>query len=97
LERNASQRESQKVSRDGHVEVGSVDELIARLHGNPYHVGCSAIDAVKWFERVKIAEEERRVGHISGEANLPAIAYVLNYKDAIMQEGRSRAYTPVAD
>jgi hypothetical protein len=94
LEHNAGQREMQKVSRNGHTEAGSIDELTAYLHSNPLHVGCPAIEVVAWAEKAKTGEEDRRAKFNPRPAEWPAMVYVLHYQDGVIDERQSRVYTP---
>jgi hypothetical protein len=94
LERNAAQRETQPVSRNGHFEFTSEAEPPNRLHENPFHVGCSAIAALEWVDRARQMEEERRSKVGFQPAEWPEMVFVLHYRDSVIDERESRAYTP---
>jgi hypothetical protein len=93
LEYGASQRESQKVSRTGYVEMGSIDHLIAHLHGDPWHVGCSSIEVLEYFERAQAKEESRLAQRHRDPALWGARFFVLSYRDGVLDEKESKVYT----
>jgi hypothetical protein len=83
------------VNRNGHLEVNSVLELVAHLHANLFHVGCSAIDAISWQERAQAAEEDRRNRTIHRPEEWPPMVFLLHYANGVIDQRQSRVYTPM--
>ena len=93
LEYGASQRESLKVGRSGHVELGSPGELLEHLHANPLHVGCLAIEVLEYFEKAEAREDTRRARLYPSPDQRPPMVYVLAYRDGVLDEAKSKVHT----
>jgi hypothetical protein len=94
LERNAAQRETQPVSRNGHFEGNSLEEFLTQLHSNPMHVGVSTIQVIEWFDQARQMEQDRRSKVGFQPAQWPEMIFTLHYKDGVIDERESRAWTP---